>query len=193
MVKYVCMQVPEHSVLVGWSLGGLVAVRLASIRKDIKAVVLMASSPCFLNKPDWDHGITLFEFEKLAKELAKDREKALRRFSGLVASGDRFPRQTMTSLNNAIIDNMPSLDALRSGLEILSKEDQRRLLPELHCPVDMILGAKDVLVKPSLRDAMQNLRPGMATVEIAAGHAPFLSCPRQTAVALTKLINNFSN
>jgi pimeloyl-[acyl-carrier protein] methyl ester esterase len=75
-----------------------------------------------------------------------------------------------------------------SGLEILRDEDLRQNLVKLHCPIGMIFGENDILIKRAAGIAIQALRPDVHTIEIpATGHAPFLSRPRETADALIKL------
>ncbi|MEE8233470.1 MAG: alpha/beta fold hydrolase, partial [Gammaproteobacteria bacterium] len=55
IVRRINPDIPKNSTLLGWSLGGLIAMKLASVRKDIKSLVLIANSPCFLKKSDWQH------------------------------------------------------------------------------------------------------------------------------------------
>ena len=52
IVNNIISNIPESATILAWSLGGTVAMKLAHSRSDIKALVLVASSPCFLNKQD---------------------------------------------------------------------------------------------------------------------------------------------
>jgi len=189
IVKRIDPDIPENSILLAWSLGGLIAMKLASVRKDIKALVLIANSPCFLNKSDWQHGVEPVDFNQLTSRLSKDKTKTLQEFAGLVAMGDKQPRQTINRLSECVGDIAPDLETLQTGLELLSKEDAHQALANQHCPTGMIFGENDVLVKSSTRKAIQTIWPDIATIEIAeTGHAPFLSRPQETADALTKLM-----
>ena len=182
---------PENSVLLAWSLGGLIATKLASVRKDIKAVVLTASSPCFLNKADWQCGVEPVDFDQLARRLSKDKTKTLQEFAGLVAMGDKHPKQTINKLVKHNGDNAPDLETLQTGLHILSNADLRRAMGNQHCPTGMIFGENDVLVRRSTAEAVRAIRSDINTIEITkSGHAPFLSRPQETAEALTKLMGN---
>lgn len=188
IVQRIDADTPENSILVGWSLGGLIAMKLASVRKDVKALVLIANSPCFLNKSDWQHGVEPVDFNQLTNRLSKDKTATLKKFAGLVAMGDKQPGQTINRLSKCIGDKAPDLETLQTGLELLSKEDARQAMANQHCPIGMIFGENDVLVRRSTAEAVRIIRPDINTIEIReSGHAPFLSQPQETADALTKL------
>jgi len=188
IVSSVESDIPDNAVLFAWSLGGLVAMKLVHSRSDVKALVLVASSPCFLNKQDWRHGVEPADFNQLFSQLSKDKIKTLQTFTGLVAKGEEHPRQIINELNEYLVSNVPDQETLMSGLEILRDEDLRQLLIKQSCPTGIIFGENDILVKRSTRRAIQASRPDIHTIEISAtGHAPFLSRPQETADALLKL------
>ncbi len=183
--------IPENAVLFAWSLGGLIAMRLAHRKQDAKALVLIASSPCFLNKQDWQHGIETKDFNQLVSQLSKDKIKTLKIFSGLVAIGEEQPRQAINKLNEQFVSNIPEQEILMSGLEILRDEDLRQNLLKQHCPIGFIFGENDILVKRSAGSAIQAAKPDTQIIEIPeTGHAPFLSRPQETADALLKFTAN---
>ena len=191
IVQRIDADIPENSILAGWSLGGLIAMKLASVRKDVKALVLIANSPCFLKKSDWQHGVEPVDFNQLTSRLSKDKTATLQKFAGLVAAGDKQPSQKINRLREFIGDNAPDLETLRTGLDLLSKEDTRQAMANRHCPIGMIFGENDVLVRRSTAEAVRAIRPDINTIEIReSGHAPFLSQPQETADALTKLRRN---
>jgi pimeloyl-[acyl-carrier protein] methyl ester esterase len=191
IVNSINSDIPENATILAWSLGGTVALKLAHSRNDIKALVLIASSPCFLNKQDWQHGVEPEDFNRLVSQLGKDKIKTLQTFAGLVAMGEEHPRQTIKELNEHLVSNVPEQETLMSGLEILRNEDLRQALVEVHCPIDIIFGENDTLVKRSTGQALQDVCPGVRTIEISeTGHAPFISRPQETADALMKLTAN---
>jgi len=188
LVNLISPDIPEKSIILAWSLGGLFATKLSCVRKDINALILVASSPCFLNKPDWQHGVDPDDFNQLARGLSENKIKALQQFSGLVAMGDKRPRETISKLSEHVDNNVTEIEALKAGLDILKQEDLRGVMSRLRCPIGMIFGEKDVLVKRSTGKALQALRADINIIEIAnTGHAPFLTRPQKTAEALKKL------
>ena len=191
IVNLVSPNVPEGATILAWSLGGLIATKLIGVRKDIKALVSIASSPCFLNKPDWQHGVDPVDLIQLDKLLNKDKAKALQEFAGLVSMGDGSPRRTMNKLNDYIGEKTAGLGALKAGLAILKEEDLRCQLAEEQGTISMIFGENDILVKRSAGKAVQELKPNIRTIEISGtGHAPFISRPKETADALMDLTGN---
>jgi len=192
VIELISLSIPEKAIVVAWSLGGLIATRLACFRKDIRALVLVASSPCFLNKSDWQHGIEPADFEQLADLLGEDKEKALQEFACLVAIGDKSPRQIIKKLDECSEGYVPGCKTLKAGFVLLEQEDLRRSLINLSCPTLMIFGEKDVLVKSSTATAVKILHTDIYTIEITgSGHAPFLSHPQETALALSKFAGKF--
>src|SRR5690606_11195893 len=58
VAEAVLPEIPANSVLIGWSLGGMIAIRIAhKIPDAIRAVILLASTPCFVKKNDWPFGV----------------------------------------------------------------------------------------------------------------------------------------
>ncbi len=192
VVNSIVSDIPENSTILAWSLGGTIAMKLAHRRSDIKALVLIASSPCFLNKQDWHHGVEPDDFNKLISQLNEDKIKTLQTFAGLVAMGEEYPRQVINELNEHFINNVPEQEILMAGLEILRHEDLRQVMVKQQCPVGMIFGENDVLVKRATGSAIQISRPDIHIIEIPqAGHAPFVLRPQETAGALIKLTASF--
>ncbi len=188
IIASIISNIPENATIFAWSLGGMVAMKLVHRRSDIKALVLVASSPCFLKKQDWQHGIAPANFNQLISQLSKDKIKSLQTFAGLVAMGEVYPRQIIKELKGCLESNVPEQETLMTGLKILRDEDLRQALVKQYCPVGIILGENDVLVKRSTGRAIQVSRPDIHTIEIPeTGHAPFLSRPQETADALMKL------
>jgi len=191
IVSNVESDIPDNAVLFAWSLGGLIAMKLAHRRSDTKALVLVASSPCFLNKQDWQHGVEPADFDQLVSQLSEDKIKTLQTFAGLVAMGEAHPRQTINELNEHLVSDVPDQETLMSGLEILRDEDLRLTMVKQNCPIAIIFGENDILVKRSTGGAIQTSRPDIHTIEIPeTGHAPFLSRPQETADALMKLTDS---
>ena len=191
IVNSIISTIPENATILAWSLGGTVAMKLAQRRSDIKALVLIASSPCFLKKQDWQHGVEPADFNQLVSQLSEDKIKTLQTFAGLVAIGEAYPKYIIKELNEYLVTNVPEQETLMSGLEILRDEDLRLTLVKLHCPIGVIFGENDILVKRSTGGAIQTSRPDVYTIEIPeTGHAPFLSRPQETADALMKLTDS---
>lgn len=171
--------VPANSILLGWSLGGLVALKLAGFaEKSIRAVVLLASTPCFMRKADWHGGLTEEQIQDLSRRTTEDPRRALREFARVVAEGDPASRQIARKLALLLTDGTAVPAALTEGLAILQQTDLRQALARLSCPVLMLLGDRDALVTIHTQLAIKTDYPSVQMEMIEnSGHALFISRP----------------
>lgn len=170
---------PARARWVGWSLGGLVAQQAALLAPErVARLDLVASTPCFVRRPDWSTAMPREVFEQFAGELVRDRQETLRRFLALQVRGAEGAGRTLRILREVVADRpMASPEGLRRGLDLLLSADLRSDWPRL-VPPRVLLGQRDTLVPAAVAGPLASLCPGVA-VEVAegAGHAPFLSDP----------------
>ena len=58
--------IPNNATLLGWSLGGQIAMEYQrKFPQKIKNLILVSSTPCFINKKEWNCGVEKDIFEKL--------------------------------------------------------------------------------------------------------------------------------
>lgn len=180
-------QLPERAVIVGWSLGGLVALAYAQRHPArVRGLGLIAASPRFVQAPDWPAGMDPRVFEVFGEELARDYRGTLDRFLMLEAQGSAHLREELRYLRDAVhARGEPSARALHEGLRLLQTSDLRARLPSLAMPSLWLAGRRDRLVSPqAMRDAAM-LAPQSRVLSIdGAGHAPFLAEPAVVADAL---------
>ncbi|UCB54467.1 MAG: pimeloyl-ACP methyl ester esterase BioH [Thiotrichales bacterium] len=188
-VEQVAQQISGPAVLVGWSLGGLVSLRLAQrFPEKVSALVQVASSPKFVQAIDWPTAIEPGVFEQFAASLQKDVMKTIRRFLALQVRSTDTSATTVRALQHTIDQRgLPTNEALLTGLKILSETDLRQTLRSLHCPVTWILGEKDMLVPVTLAGALDDMlsAPDVHIVQ-GAGHAPFISHPEAFVAELLR-------
>ena len=86
-------QLPAGATVLGWSLGGQVALRAALDHpQTIARLVLLASTPRFVAGPDWPHGMGAAELDGFAAALRADPGATLLRFLSLRLSVMRISR-----------------------------------------------------------------------------------------------------
>ena len=179
-VEHVAQQIIHPVILLGWSLGGLVSLRLAQrYPEKVSALFQVATNPKFVQGGNWQTAIEASVFEQFAISLEKDRVKTIRRFLALQVRGTDTSMQTVRELQAAIDERgLPDIEALLAGLKILSDTDLTEALQALDCPVSWLLGEKDVLVPLELARALEQM-PVDVDIQIlaGAGHAPFISHP----------------
>lgn len=170
-------------VVLGWSLGGLIALDMTRRAPErVAGIVLIATNPCFTQRRDWPHAIEAGVFESFAHPIAAAPARALKRFAVLQASNGARRAEVVRELQAAAAWTAPDSRVLLATLRLLSQSDMRQVLVGLHCPVALVLGEKDVLVPAAIRGELAALAPRLCCYVVAgAAHAPFLSHPMQIA------------
>jgi pimeloyl-[acyl-carrier protein] methyl ester esterase len=166
--------------LLGWSLGGIIAQHWAlRAPQQVARLVLVASTPCFAARADWDCGMPQATLAQFAAELENNHAATLRRFLALQLRGSENERELLAMLRERLFSRgEPDMVALRGGLDILRDADLRAALPQIHQPVLTIAGERDKLTPPQASHYLAQQMPQAQVVEIkGAAHAPFLSHP----------------
>ena len=177
----------------GWSLGGLAALQVALQQPaQVRALVLVASTPRFARADDWPHAMSSDLLEAFASQLGEDQQATLQRFLALQVKGSDEARELLRRLRRQVLDNAV-LDpvALQSGLAILQQVDLRERLHELDAlPVLQLFGEYDMLVPPkSAADQAALFGNSHSVVIEGAGHAPFVSHRDQFLKQLMKFLD----
>jgi len=113
--------VPQGAVLVGWSLGGMIALELARQEPQrASAMVLLATTPRFVAGGDWPHGMDAGVLDEFARGLGEDHRGTVQNFLALQARGDERALETLRLLRrNLDAHGPPDPRALAAGLGIL--------------------------------------------------------------------------
>lgn len=164
----------------GWSLGGQVALHWALRHPHlVKRLVMVASTPCFVQLEDWNHALSINIVEEFAASLQQNYKLTLKRFLSLQMRGSEQEREVLALLRDALFSRgEPQLDALQAGLDILRYSDFRDVLPDVRRPTLVLAGERDTLIPQQASQYLSGKIPGarLATIKGAA-HAPFLSHP----------------
>lgn len=169
---------PPRCCLIGWSLGGMVALQLAErIPARVGRLILVATTPRFVSGPDWDHGVAPAVLEGFAARLRADPAGTVRQFLALQVLGSEDERRTLVRLRSLLsAAPTPQPAALEAGLVILRDTSLLPLLDRITQPVTLIHGRRDTLVPWTAARALQERLPRARLHILAdAAHAPFLS------------------
>ncbi len=186
----------KQTIVIAWSMGGLVAIELLnnqtsdSQNKEISQLILVSSTPCFVQADDWKNAVEAKLFEEFSRSLVKDHDGTLRRFLALQALGSRSAREDIKQLEMQLVKRgKADHKALEWGLKILLEEDKRIQLSQItYIPISLISGKLDTLVK--FRGQKQLAQQDNVTHYsiAAAGHAPFISHAEEFNTILSKII-----
>tara|TARA_Y100000748_G_scaffold96945_1_gene80796 strand:+ start:1031 stop:1771 length:741 start_codon:yes stop_codon:yes gene_type:complete len=181
--------IKNDSILVAWSISGLIALKLLGMSSKIKAVVFIASTPCFINKHRWHNVIDTKDLEELKKKFANNTRSSLNHFASLVAHGDTQASKTNKAVRRYLAHER-NKNSLSSWLNELETTDFRKILAFINIPCFFIFGENDILIKSRINKQVECLMPEAKCTTIKnCGHAPFISQPEVTY----KLISEFLN
>lgn len=194
LTEIVASAAPFHATWLGWSLGGMVATQLAlAAPARVEKLILVNSSPRFITADDWPWAMNPTVLAGFAQALQDDYHGTLDRFLSLqIVPGSAEERSTLRQLREMLLQfPTPASQALRDGLAILRSADLRTQFSALHCPTLLILGQRDRLVPAGIGPAVKKLLP-TAQIDLVkgAGHAPFLSHPREFLASLAAFLEN---
>lgn len=198
VVRAVLSRAPEKANWVGWSLGATIAMRAAILRPErFLKLQLVSATPCFLKRPDWQHGVALGPFESLAHDFEQDYEKAIKKFLLLqVLTNDRVQFKESRKLVRELATDLvrsprPTNRTLQEGLNILSQTDLRPQLSRLSVETQVIAGNRDQVVPMEASGSLfSDLPNGHSFQVFRAGHLPFLQAPSMYIEALTQFMNS---
>lgn len=180
LLEGLAASLPERCNLLGWSLGGMLAVRYAQRHPQrVGGLATIASNACFVATEGWPQAMHPVQFHAFSQDVRRAPETALRRFTGFQAKGDENERELLRQLREAqAAQPLPPVASLSAGLELLGGLDNREAIRALAIPQLHVLGERDNLVPVACAAGLAGLNAA-ARLEVVAGaaHAPFLSDP----------------
>lgn len=157
---------PKQYSLLGWSLGGQIAMRLAQQQPGrVQALICLASNLSFVQRDGWSDAMPQSVLAQFQTAFARLPEKTLQRFCALQAQGSEEPA-AMTKLLRTQVQCRPSL---AMGLDWLANLDLRDSWSQITCPILLLLAEHDALVPASAADAMKALTNKNQAVAVLAG------------------------
>jgi len=186
-------QLPDNVTLLGWSLGGQVAMRAALDHPHkIARLVLLASTPKFVATEDWPRGMAPADLQDFGAALLADPQATLLRFLSLQTRGMSGQKAMLQQLRQTLLAApAPSREALAGGLAILRDTDLRAELPQLTQPTLILHGALDTLAPPAAGAWLAEALPAAQHIEFSrAAHAPHLSHGKEVAAAIGRFAHD---
>jgi malonyl-CoA O-methyltransferase len=139
-------QLPDKCILCGWSLGGMLAIRLAALYPNkITALITLASNITFVETASWASAMPKSTFKKFFELTKSDFQKSLKRFAVLQTLSDEFAglqKQWLDQLDFTGLSSDKSLNALT----LLESIDNLDVVQNIDCPALYVFGEQDKLV-----------------------------------------------
>ena len=165
--------------LVGWSLGGMLALAAAPQLPELKRCILIGTAPSFVRRDDldgWPPGI----LKRMQRAFQADPEAVRREFLAR-----HLPDCEIATCSE-------TLAARDAGLEFLATAELRPTAADLTVPILWLHGARDGLFRTPAPPLVQSWLPlADLTFRICAnsGHAPFIDEPRLCSQAVSTFID----
>jgi pimeloyl-[acyl-carrier protein] methyl ester esterase len=170
----------EPPIVLGWSLGGAVALHWALTSPErIARLVLVATTPRFVARSDWPHAMAETTLRQFGDELSVSYRLTLQRFVALQVQGSEHARAVLAHLRAELFTRgEPSRAALHDALELLARTDLRSEVGAISQATVVIAGERDMLAPPAAGEWLARTLPHASFRLIpGAAHAPFLSHP----------------
>ncbi len=181
------VSLPKRFAVLGWSLGGLLAAKLAERAPDrVWALIMVATNRQFVASDDWPDAVAAQVFSDFETQLARSGadQAFMRRFWQLQCRGGVQARRDVQWLSSSLAQRRAEPEALTTTLRWL----QSASLPDLDrlpMPVLHQFGGHDALVPVRAAQSIRRLasrgkvqRDYRVTVFRQSSHLPFLSEPR---------------
>lgn len=189
-LQYILEQLPEKSVLCGWSLGGMLALQIAARWPDrVAGIITLGSNLYFTDTENWP-GMPAEDYAEFCKRFAAQPEKTWRRFLSLQARGDDSAPTVFTLLE--LLADYTDINPKTAStlLAVLGVIDNRKAFADIAVSGLHITGEQDAITPVTIHQQMQRINPAQQSVRVSGcGHALFLSQPADIARHIQGILN----
>jgi malonyl-CoA O-methyltransferase len=190
-LQYILEQLPDRSVLCGWSLGGMLAVQIAARWPErVAGIITLGSNLHFTDTENWP-GMPAQDYAEFCRRFAAQPEKTWQRFLTLQARGDENANAVSTLLT--LLTNFADIHPQTASrlLTLLGTIDNRRAFARISAPGLHITGEHDAITPSAILPHLSRINPSQQSQWISGcGHALFLS---QTATVAKQIADFLEN
>lgn len=178
---------PAPSWLLGWSLGGMLALECALLQPDrVQGLILVNTTARFTRSADWLHGTPPAELRQLGRALRQDLASGIRGFLELSAQHLLDPDHRTEPLPHRL---EYTLHVLQEGLRYLNETDLRPRLGSLRCPVHILHAREDAVIPFAAGQALASAIDGSTFTALdGIGHDLPVRDPARIALALDRYL-----
>jgi malonyl-CoA O-methyltransferase len=192
VLDVIAAQLPEKSIVMGWSLGGMLAIQLAArFPERVTAVISLAANLKFVASADYIPAMPRAVNRQFNQSFAQDPQATLKLFGGLLVQGDANERALLKQLRRN--DAAEVSDNWLQALQLLSVLDNREAFVQLQQPGLHILAEKDALVPIAAAAVMRDLNASQQVVELEnTAHALHWSKPQEVVNLVAQFLQSLS-
>ena len=178
LVDLLVKVIPQNSILLGWSMGGLIAQAIAlKYPLYLNKLILLSSNAQFMVSESWPNAMKASVLEGFIEDLVGNFKKTLQVFLMLQAQGGDNARDVIRELKAKLFAfGDPDEDALRGGLLLLKNTSFVSQLENFKLPVYLMYGRLDTMVPLVAAKTMaEKISQSKLHVFESSAHAPFIS------------------
>jgi len=185
LVASIVKFLPPRCVLMGWSLGGMLATKIASQYPErISSLVTLTTNVSFVAGEHWPAAMQADTFAQFRAGFVDNKVLSLKRFMALVAQNDEREKLVLKGLRELLKGQAPT-ELWLDQLDVLASIDNRQSFSELAVPGLHLLGECDGLVPNICATEMKKLNVKQTLVTLpGVGHAPHWSSPAAVVAQL---------
>lgn len=188
--------ITQETVLMGWSLGGMLALYYTRLNRPIdqlKGLVLLNTSLCFVERPGFPEGVKRSDFNALRQLIIENDSKSfVRLFTHLMVAGSSSFKHDRRFLGSIFTtEHLADRSVLSKGLSYLETFDFREDQLATKLNTLFIFGEHDALVSTSANIECLAKKSNVSVKVIPGmGHFPFGACAREVASVIDNKISS---
>lgn len=195
-IELLAESIPFNSVIVAWSLGGMLATQIAKQYPErVQRLVLIATNTRFVATESWPHAMPSQTFNAFCKSFNEQPEKTTKRFNMLQAKGETEQKEILQRLQECSVLKLAKQENAERLLSFLQELDNSEIFFELQQRVLMLFAEYDALVPIKAKQDIDNkiserkLNNIQTEIVFESGHAPHISRASLVAETLTKFLS----
>lgn len=163
------IQQQQIDVVVGWSLGAMIALEAAAYGEmPLRKLVLISPTSAFVQSAEAPYGVAPTELQKLQRRLGSNRDAALRGFYQLCAADESQIAELTAAMNSV------SVSVLQSGLEYLAQKNLYHDIIEVSVASLLLYCSEDAVISPRSSQLLARMMRQPAEAIAGVGHAAVL-------------------
>ncbi len=166
--------------LLGWSLGGQIAMQLVADKiLPVERLIVVSSTPKFCQATDWLHGLPEAQVRALQRQLRRNSISTIAEFMQMMFSGEQDASVHIVAASKQRI--LPDNEAGMQSLETLKTTDIRSRLSPIKTPTMVQHGKSDIIIPAAAGEYIaNNIHAAELVIWDDVGHAPFISRPKES-------------
>jgi len=182
---FCAQKIADNSIILAWSFGGLIAIRLATLFPNkIKKIIFLASQPKFLEEKNWC-GIAEKDTKNFINRFNDNFNIGAKYFINIV----NYPNKSLEHKKILCKSFICNKNILLPQLKILFNTDLRDEYKNIQAEILHIIGKNDaVVMQNSLH--LKSLNPDINIVFVEeAGHSGFLTHEKIYQESIKNFVN----